>query len=358
MKRSLFLLVLIYFCLSIYPQQVIENTKKPLNKNMGRTLKLEEKFTIKDESDAFYFKNPSNIKVAPDGTIFVADTNEFLKFSKEGKFLKNLFNKGIGPGEFLKIENFIFYQNKIIAFQIQPNKIVEMDMDGKLIKEIRPRTMIFRFLTCYRDKYIVLRNSFSHIPQEEMGVIDVKWEIATVSEDGKVEDTGLCFPVKWFGKKIGGAIVSNYITDFFYTVFKEKYLLVFNTEEYMLKLVDVDKKKIARSFKRDYESVKFIPDKNTNIKIPKDYFNDILKILVRNDGIWVFTSTIDKDKRILIDVFNIDGKYLDCFYLPLPKNMELNDVRNFPIAIAGDFIFSIREDENGAFFLSKYKITN
>jgi hypothetical protein len=43
----------------------------------------------------------SHIKTAPDGSIFVLDEKQFLKFDKKGKFIKNLFKKGQGPGEFL-----------------------------------------------------------------------------------------------------------------------------------------------------------------------------------------------------------------------------------------------------------------
>jgi hypothetical protein len=35
------------------------------------------------------------------------------------------------------------------------------------------------------------------------------------------------------------------------------------------------------------------------------------------DRLWVFTSTMDEKKGILVDVFGFDGKYLDNFYLSL-----------------------------------------
>lgn len=69
---------------SVFPQTPIVNPEKPLNKNAGRVLKLEEVFRIKDEGANFYFKYPRKLKVATDGSFFVVDENQFLKFSPQG----------------------------------------------------------------------------------------------------------------------------------------------------------------------------------------------------------------------------------------------------------------------------------
>lgn len=57
-------------------------------------------------NDATHFNAPSDILLAPDGSIFIADghggeTNaRMVKFDKNGKFLKTWGKKGTGPGEF------------------------------------------------------------------------------------------------------------------------------------------------------------------------------------------------------------------------------------------------------------------
>jgi hypothetical protein len=77
--------------------QVIENPAKPSAKDAGRVLQLTEVWRISDESGEFYFKYPRELKIADDGTIFLADAEQFLKFSADGKFLGNLYRKGQGP---------------------------------------------------------------------------------------------------------------------------------------------------------------------------------------------------------------------------------------------------------------------
>lgn len=49
-----------------FSQKVIENPTKPVSKKAGRVLELREEMRISDEQGGFYFKNPVNIKVAPD----------------------------------------------------------------------------------------------------------------------------------------------------------------------------------------------------------------------------------------------------------------------------------------------------
>ena len=98
--RKIVLLLLPLFILTsvIYTQEIIENPEKPLNKNAGRMLRLQEVFRITDESDDFYFKAPQSLKVDSEGNFLIIDDNQILKFSTDGRFLRNLFKKGQGPG--------------------------------------------------------------------------------------------------------------------------------------------------------------------------------------------------------------------------------------------------------------------
>src|SRR4030066_326691 len=79
--------------------QVIENAAKPKAANAGRILQLTDLWKITDDGGQFFFRHPHSLQVADDGSIFVADADQLLKFSLEGKFQKNLNKKGQGPGE-------------------------------------------------------------------------------------------------------------------------------------------------------------------------------------------------------------------------------------------------------------------
>ena len=95
--RKIVLLFLSFFIFSpaILTQTIIENPEKPLSKNAGRVLKLEEIFRINDIGADFYFKRPMKLKIASDGSIFIVDEEQLLKFSADGKFIKNLYKKNL-----------------------------------------------------------------------------------------------------------------------------------------------------------------------------------------------------------------------------------------------------------------------
>ena len=79
--------------------EVVVNPAVPLHKNPGRVLKVREKLRIRDTGDTFYFKGPGSPEIAPDGSIFIKQIGQLLRFSPEGAFLGNLFKPGQGPGE-------------------------------------------------------------------------------------------------------------------------------------------------------------------------------------------------------------------------------------------------------------------
>ena len=85
---------------SVPAQTIIENPAKRLAKNAGRVLKFQEIWRITDQASAFYFKSPHNLQIAEDGSIFIADQEQLLRFDKDGKFLKNFSKKDKDPGEY------------------------------------------------------------------------------------------------------------------------------------------------------------------------------------------------------------------------------------------------------------------
>lgn len=350
-----------------FAQQVIRNPEKPLSDKAGRVLQLKEVLRITDDQGGFYFKRPSNIKIAPDGRIFVLDEEQFLKFDKNGKFIKNLFKKGQGPGEFERIGNYIFSNNEIVVLQERPNKIVKMDMQGDLIKVFKPEKAVTKLIACYGDRYVMAHSSFPKLKKAggEPEILDIDWNVRLVSEGGGVEETDLNFPVKWYAKRIKNAIIANFIVDFTAKPYKNRFLVVYHTQEYMLKLLDLEKQQIIRTFMRKYKSVRFKPDKTGRVEIrpniytlvpPVEYHNDIQKLFLQKDKIWVMTSTTDKQKGILVDLFNMDGEFIDNFYLPLLYCIKLEGLNQHPITISGNSLFIVEYDENDIPSIVKYKM--
>src|SRR5882724_6681138 len=88
------------------------------------------------------FNSPSDVIVAPNGDIFVADghggnTNaRIVKFDKDGKFIKTWGQKGSGPGD-LDIPHTIAMdsQGRLFVGDRQNNRIQIFDQDGKFLDQ-------------------------------------------------------------------------------------------------------------------------------------------------------------------------------------------------------------------------------
>ncbi|MBC7361741.1 MAG: hypothetical protein H5U06_05590 [Candidatus Aminicenantes bacterium] len=55
------------------------------------------------------------------------------------------------------------------------------------------------------------------------------------------------------------------------------------------------------------------------------------------DLIWVITSTAEPGKGVLVDVFNGEGKYVDCFYLKFPFEVKAGNLElSFSLVVSED----------------------
>ena len=91
---------------------VIKNPGKPLNKDSGKVLDLKEVMSIQDKEGEFYFRYPRNIKVSSDGSIFVFENKQLLKFNSWGKFCRNFYKHGQGPQEVTHISNYLLMDRR------------------------------------------------------------------------------------------------------------------------------------------------------------------------------------------------------------------------------------------------------
>jgi len=336
----------------------------------GRILKLQEVQRIADVQDGYYFKSPHDIKVAPDGSLFVVDEEQFLKFGADGSFIKNLYKKGQGPGELEGIGGFIFTDKTLVVLQRQPNKLLIMSHDGEFIREFRPETNADKIVTVHDGKYITARSTDPKLDKlgDEAMIIDVEWYLGYGSADRSVVEIEIQFPTRWFAKKIAGgrAIIANHIAEFTAKPYKDRYLVLCHTEEYGLKLFDLDSKQVVKEFARDYRRVRYQkPDKEGRIEIrpevfnfapPVEHLNDVQQVFIRGDYIWVMTSTIEPGKGLLFDVFNEQGEYVDHFYMPIQKSVKAEALEELPLTFRGDFVYIVEYDEDDIPTIVKYRM--
>ena len=89
------------------------------------------------------FNQPDSVAIAPNGDIFVSDGHSpgtgnarIMKFSKEGKFIKQWGKHGSGPGEFEVPHTIAFdSQGRLFVGDRANNRIQIFDQDGKFLAE-------------------------------------------------------------------------------------------------------------------------------------------------------------------------------------------------------------------------------
>lgn len=372
MKKTI-LAILILACFS-FGQEAIENPEKPSGRNAGRIVDLEEILSIQDTGDEYYFKYPSNLKIAPDGSIFVQDWSSKLlgRFDADGRFLCDYFREGQGPGELDSVGNYFFEDGNIVIYDSALQKILRLDFEGKTVEEFKVlRTArAFQFVLCHNLTYYFIQHN---VPFESTKptYVDVPYQLVAFDEEGNGTDPLVSFLLSAYVVASGGGGGGYFSIDQMITApLENRYLFISRKQEYLLELFDAKTDRIVRSFTRDYKRVKpsseykemlkkgggMIIGGKQYTKPPQKYRSDIQNLFVNGDEFWVMTSTEDKKKGILFDVFDLEGKYIDCFYVRF-------DEENFPkyggvsrMAVSGEFLYQIESTPDETYVIKKYRM--
>ncbi len=354
MKKFLFFFI--FFLVSFYlgqSQESIKNPEKPLSQNAGRILKLEEELRITDESGEFFFQYPGELKTAPDGSFFIYDREQLIHLDKQGRFIRNFYRKGQGPGELNYVSNFIVENDSLIVHNNSPNKIVWFDLQGELIKELSLQTMGSRAdLQFHHDGKFYLLKSGMPSPPEKPEVVEIPQILVELSEETKELNELISFPLK--ALVMGGAWVSG--CSVLSAPYQHRYVFVSHTQEYMVNLYDCESEKLLRSFDRSYKRIKrpkdaggaaIIIDGTRHEPPGSEYLNDISGLFIFKDKLWVRTSLKDEKNGYLFDVFDFGGHYVDCFYLQTNGSL---------MAAQGDSIFVREKDPDELIHIVKFKV--
>jgi len=356
MKKSvlLFSFILIFNSL-IFAQEIIENPEKPLSKNASRVIQLKELMRIKEVSGKFYFKWADEVKVSSDGSIYVQESGHLYEFNAAGEFIKDYYRKGEGPGEFNQnLRGFLLEDDEIIPFSSNMKKIVRIARNGNLIEDIRPKKLFSYILARYNSKYYFAVREVGKYPKST-GIYNDYLKLLITNEAGETSATPYIFPFTVSLNVHERGFGWLYISRLLAVRKKPRYVFFSVTPEYLVNLWDLEKNTI-KSFRRKYNRVRFIEMEKSPILVPK-YINDICGLLIYNDNLWVLTSTFLREKGLLVDVFDLEGRYLDNFYLPLLWiRMEGNIAYHFPMTIQGNYLFVVEQDEDGLISIVKYEI--
>lgn len=343
-------------------QVIVDNPEKPKNKTAGRIIQLEEVMRIRDDGKNFVLRNPQQIYELHDGSILFFDYPFVIKVDKQGEFLFKVPAQGQGPGESQHPIAYIIENNQIRVYSWIPPKVLEYDLDGKFTREFKtPPHGPFEFIGFVEDKIYGIRDEirFSDAIRQE-GVIKTPYRLYEISHDfknlRKIHDIMMEHYIKkarWVKRAMFTAV--TYKNFFFYV----------HSAEYTIEKFDLKTERVERIFKRKYtpprsEEVQDYQDPyerfERGFQPPPQHEFYIQRLQIFHDKLWVKTST-EKDggTKWQIDVFDLDGNYVDCFYLDFPVKNQSHWSR-FTITNDG-FVFVVEEEsETGLVSIGKYKL--
>ena len=355
-------------CLSFFltvfgaAQQVIENPAKPPSVNAGRVVALKEVTRITDEQGKFLFVQPFAVFAGNDGSVYVQESQQLLKFDANGRFLKNLLKRGQGPGELDdNLTDVIVREKDLILWSSNNYKFIRLDLDGRLIEDKKlVQGFLGSLLGAFGGRCFFLRYEMDAAKSRPRinGIFETPRRLVIVPDNGEVVPTPVLMPMteaRHFGPR---STSSSSISRAMPVAAGASAVFLFHTPDYLIKLLDLKTGELVRSFRRKYDRVKYevkAPPGYPSELIPK-FHNDLCRLLWRNDRLWAVTSTFDPKKGILVDVFSREGKYLDNFYLPLFKIRKNNPQYYAPMAIWGNYLYLLEADEDDIISLVKYEI--
>jgi hypothetical protein len=354
MKQILGLIGVLATMLSIPPSsvgQIAENPSKPIAKDAGRLLKLTEVWRINDEGGDFYFRRPYNLQVADDGSVLIADQDEFLRFSPEGKFIKNIFRKGQGPGEI--DDSFMYFvQGRDVFIQdLRTQRLWRSDFDGVFQEQIIVRNTDFAGLIgLVPDGFVFLRLAWPPRSEWTGKLIGVPHIVELMARDGSRSRAIATFKPRSFLSQRSATSWDSLSTALSND---GKLLYSFCGRDYLIEVVDIASGKTIKKYARDYPKIPYVekgpgprfrrPEGAPNI----EYKQDIFSLVPFGESLWIVTSTSDKAKGSLIDVFDKDGRFIDSFYLGADRTL---------MAVKEGFIFCQEKNEDETITIVKYKI--
>jgi hypothetical protein len=342
--------------------QVVENPKSPPGQNAGRVVPLKEVARITDEKGKFLFVQPFNVLTGSDGSVYVQEYKQLLKFDAQGRFVKNLLKRGQGPGELDdNLTDVVIREKDINLWSSNNYKLIRIDLDGRLIEDRRlVQGFLNELLGMYAGKGFFLRHEIEAAKSRARvsGIFETPRRLVIVPEKGEAVATPVLMPTTEAIHFRSGGVSMSTISRAMPAAAGDRSVFVFHSPEYLIKLLDLESGQVVRSFRREYDRVKYevkTPPGYPAELVPK-YHNDLCRLLWRGDRLWAVTSTFDPGKGILVDVFDKDGRYLDNFYLPLFKIRRNNPQYYAPMAVHGEFLYLLEADEDGLISLIKYEI--
>lgn len=343
--------------------QIIENPVKPIAKNAGRIVTLKEELRIEDTGEGYFFKNPSSIRVSPRGDIFFRDGQEqALLFDPEGRFVRNLFKKGQGPGELTSITDTWVSPDRLYL-RGNPPKILIFDFEGNLIKELPLRGGTPAGTFIWADSAgLLLFGPGRPDPSGGTGLRDVPWDIVAIASDGTSQERIGSFSISAFLQvDAGGAISWTSWNRPQVVALNGNSLFLNSSPEYLIENFVRDKKSVVLRFRRPYtrqkrnESGGISSSRGSGPAAP-EFWPDIYDLHIVDGQLWAQTWTVTGEKSILFDVFDSKGRYVDNFYIQSTMRNEDGKPALIRMTIARGCAYFKEESSEGLIVIRKCRL--
>jgi hypothetical protein len=338
--------------------QTAENPKRPPAPDAGRRVPLREIARITDQAGKFLFVQPFAVFAGEDGSVYVQEYNQFLKFDAAGRFVGNLLKRGDGPGELsTNLTDVIVRKDDILFYSSNNLRFIRIDLNGKLLEDRSFAQHLFGNLLGVRGgRYFFLKPEFREPPRGS-GIYESARRMVIVTAQGTVIETPdvIRMTEAWLLRSRGAIMGISRLSA---TWVGDRDVFLFHSPGYLIRHLDLETGRMDRSFRRPYDRVKYEakPTPGFPADVVPKFHNDLCALLWKDDRLWAVTSTFDPKKGILVDVFSRDGEYLDNFWLPLFRLKRNNPQYYAPMAIHGNFLYVLEADEDDAVSLAKYEI--
>ena len=338
--------------------KIIKNPAEPLSGSTKREVHLKEIMRIKDNGRDIIFRWPENLVVDSNENIFFLSHPNLYKYDKNGNFIFKIIGEGQGPGEADRdsSRNFAIINDEIIIRALSPPKAMIFRLDGILDREIKLESFRrIEFIGGFEEKIYAMQREVSWELKGKSGYIDFPRPVYEFSPDFQEHKKIYTFPVKqyfdrnaWFGQ----AYLEFAIKDFqsFFVVHTSDYKII----RYNLKLERIEEV-ITRKFER-IKRPKIKKKPGFMYGPDREHYQDVQKLLIFGDYLWAITSEKNEEENWLIDVYDVDGRYVDNFFLCFPDDVEPKRYQNIQLITWKDYLYSVDQDSEGYYSIAKYRI--
>ncbi len=340
--------------------KVVKNPSEPLYGEFVFDLKEDLRLGGDPEKEASYFPKGASLTIDAVGNLYVTDrgNNRVQMFDKTGAFVRTVGRQGQGPGEYM-FAGFVYIgEDGDIWVEGGPQWVV-FSKDGLFLKNV----LVSKSM---RQKMLGPGGSFIGTTQPSAARGDPKHELIRVESDGKTFRTIAEFrgEISQAKRAISFHSYSNSIA--FAPVTLGSFVYGF-TDEYKIYVADFDGRTTLVMTKDEKPQSISGNEKNetrkngvwgvTGSNNPEEgiFFPDhrpyFSRLMADDAGrIYVFRSKsiLEKDAPIRVDVFSREGVYL--YRMTWASR---------PAAIRSGFLYEVREDpETSEYLVIRQKITN